>query len=177
MFNINEIFLSSRVCDLFSIQRKRFPFLGASFPIQKKIHIRAFSWHWFIYKLQKAPTNIQPEVDLGTNIAKPAFCENQRREVRIRSSLSVSQLECPKGMTDKVNRPKEPPNKSFDPEVPKASSHRIFWFMFKHWFCLATTCLRTSQTGRCQIVQLNFTIVFQLEAFTSSQILFEIIIT
>ena len=141
---------------------------GASFPIQKKIHIRAFSWHWFIYKLQKAQTNIQPEVDLGTEIAKPAFCENQRREVRIRSSLSVSQLECPKGMTDKVNRPKEPPNKT--------SSHRIFWFMFKHWFCLATTCLRTSQTGRCRIVQLNFTIVFQLEAFTSSQILFEIII-
>ena len=63
---------------------------GASFPIQKKIHIRAFSWHWFIYELQKTLTNIQPEVDLGTEIAKPAFCENHRREVRIRSSLSVS---------------------------------------------------------------------------------------
>ena len=71
MFNINEIFLSSRVCDLFSIQRKRFPFLGGEFSNSEKdshpsfflalIYLRVAedadkysAWSWFGHRDSQA---------------------------------------------------------------------------------------------------------------------------
>ena len=48
--------------------------------------------------------------------------------------------------------------------------HQIFQFLYKPWFCLATICLRTSQTEGCRIVESNFTIIFQLPTISRQQL-------